>query len=75
MSSISLRLSSTWVHEVLGLRIITFKAEENLLEKIDLTAKELGMTRSELIRLAIETFIKLRASLEQGEYTKLLEEK
>lgn len=44
----------------MGMRIVTFKAEEEFLEMIDLTARELGITRSELIRLALEKFIKLK---------------
>ena len=35
------------------LRVITFKAEEDLVELVDKTAKKLGITRSELIRSAL----------------------
>ncbi len=43
----------------MGLRVITFKVEEDLLEKIDLVVEKLGITRSDLIRTAIESFIKV----------------
>ncbi len=39
------------------MRIITFKAEEDLIEKIDLLAKMLGETRSDIIRTALTTYI------------------
>jgi len=58
----------------MGLRVITFKAEEKFLEEIDLTAKELGLSRSELIRSALESFIKFYR-ITAGEYTKFFKEK
>jgi metal-responsive CopG/Arc/MetJ family transcriptional regulator len=39
------------------LKIVTFKAEEELVEEIDKYASRLKMTRSELIRMAIEKLI------------------
>jgi len=39
------------------MRVITFKADERLIEQLDLLAKEMGISRSEIIRLAIETLI------------------
>ena len=41
------------------MRVVTFKAEEYLVEKLDSLAKLKGVTRSELIRKAIELYIKL----------------
>ncbi len=35
------------------MRVITFKIDERLLEKLDLYAMSLGMTRSDVIRKAI----------------------
>lgn len=40
------------------LRVITFKLEEEILEKLDLLCKVLNRSRSELIREAIENLIK-----------------
>ncbi len=42
------------------LRVITFKADERLIEQLDLLAKEMGISRSEVIRLAIENLIEAR---------------
>jgi metal-responsive CopG/Arc/MetJ family transcriptional regulator len=39
------------------LKIVTFKAEEELVEEIDKYASRLKMTRSEFIRMAIEKLI------------------
>ena len=41
------------------MRVITFKAEEDLLEKLDDLARLKGETRSEVIRQAIELYLKL----------------
>lgn len=38
----------------MALRVITFKVNEKLLEKLDIYANEMGISRSELIRMAIE---------------------
>ncbi len=44
----------------MGLRIVTFKVEEDFLEQIDLAARRLGLSRSDLIREAIENYLKIR---------------
>jgi len=41
------------------LRVVTFKVDEDLLERLDLFAKAKGVTRSEVIRKAIELYLKL----------------
>jgi len=41
------------------LRVITFKADEELLERLDSYARIRGVTRSEVIRKAIELYLKL----------------
>ncbi len=38
-------------------RVVTFKVDPKLLELVDETAKELSISRSELIRAAIEEFL------------------
>ncbi len=40
------------------MRVITFKADEELIEKIDLIARETGRSRSDIIRYAIITYIR-----------------
>ncbi len=40
------------------MRVITFKADEELIEKIDLIAKRSGRSRSDIIRYAILTYIR-----------------
>ncbi|MCD6301209.1 MAG: ribbon-helix-helix protein, CopG family [Staphylothermus sp.] len=47
------------------LRVISFKADEKLLEKIDRYSAELGLTRSEFIRMAVEKYIYLLEKLEE----------
>jgi len=39
------------------LRVITFKASEDLLERLDTVARELGLYRSEVIKAAIHRFL------------------
>ena len=39
------------------MRIITFKIDDELLERLDLVAQRVGATRSELIRKAIIMYI------------------
>ncbi len=39
------------------MRIITFKIDDELLERLDLVAQRIGATRSELIRKAIIMYI------------------
>ena len=39
------------------LRIVTFKLEEELLEKVDKYAKEKNMTRSDVIRIALKKLV------------------
>ena len=43
----------------MGMRVITFKADEELLERLDSYARMKGVTRSEVIRKAIELYLKL----------------
>jgi len=43
----------------MGLRVVTFKVEEDFLEKMDLAARRLGLSRSDLIREAIENYLKI----------------
>ncbi len=45
------------------MRVVTFKAEEDLLEIIDRVAQELGLTRSEVIRIALESYIKIHRTI------------
>ncbi len=40
------------------MRVITFKADEELIEKVDLIAKRSGRSRSDIIRYAILTYIR-----------------
>ena len=39
------------------MRVITFKADEDLLYKLDVCARQLGVSRSELIRTLIKAYI------------------
>ncbi len=39
-------------------RIVTFKAEEDLVEKLDHLAKKLGGTRSDIIRMALMNYLR-----------------
>ncbi len=39
-------------------RIITFKADEDLIKKLDYLAKKIGSTRSDIIRMAIMAYLK-----------------
>jgi len=41
------------------MRVITFKADEELLERLDTFARLKGVTRSEVIRKALELYLKL----------------
>lgn len=41
------------------LRVVTFKAEDELIEKVDTLARLKGVTRSEIIRKALELYLKL----------------
>lgn len=45
-----------------ALRVITFKIDEELLEKLDTFARLENKTRSEVIRKAIELYLKLNTS-------------
>jgi len=48
------------------LRIVTFKIEEELLEKVDKLALKLGVSRSTIIRWAIEYYLEQKSQdLEQ----------
>ena len=39
------------------MRIVTFKLEDELLERLDLYARSKGKTRSEIIRRALQTYL------------------
>lgn len=41
------------------MRVVTFKVEEELLDKLDSYARLKGVTRSEVIRKAIELYLRL----------------
>ncbi len=41
------------------MRVVTFKADEELLERLETFARLKGVTRSEVIRKAIELYLKL----------------
>ena len=41
------------------MRVVTFKVDEELLERLDGFARLKGVTRSEVIRKAIELYLKL----------------
>jgi predicted transcriptional regulator len=47
------------------MRVITFKADEELLEKLNHLAHNKGVTRSEVIRKAIELYLKLEDGIEK----------
>jgi len=42
---------------VVDVKVVTFKIEEDLLEKIDQFALDKNMTRSEVIRRALKTYL------------------
>jgi metal-responsive CopG/Arc/MetJ family transcriptional regulator len=44
---------------VIPVRVVTFKVEEELLRELDSFARLKGVTRSEVIRKAIELYLKL----------------
>lgn len=52
------------------LKVVTFKADEDLVEKIDEYASILGISRSELIRMALERLILEMAKIEDREINK-----
>ena len=41
------------------MRVVTFKIDEDTLEELNFLALKLGMSRSELIRQAIQLFLKM----------------
>ncbi len=41
------------------MRVVTFKVDEDLLERLDSFARLRGVTRSEVIRKAIELYLRL----------------
>lgn len=43
------------------LRVVTVKMEEELLERVDELARELGVSRSAVIRSALELYLKLNS--------------
>ncbi len=51
-------------------RVITFKADIDLIEKIDKLAKMLGSTRSDIIRMAVIYYIR---NIENEELKKIIE--
>ena len=44
---------------MVSMRVVTFKVEEDLLERLDDFARLKGETRSEIIRQAIELYLRL----------------
>jgi len=52
-------------------RVVTFKAPQELVEKIDDFAKAHGMTRSKLIRVAIKELIEKELPEQQRELGKI----
>lgn len=42
---------------MINVKVVTFKIEEELLDKIDQFALEKNMTRSEIIRRALKTYL------------------
>ncbi|WFO76287.1 ribbon-helix-helix protein, CopG family [Desulfurococcaceae archaeon MEX13E-LK6-19] len=44
------------------MRVISFKADEDFLEQVDKLARRMNLSRSELIRVAIESFIKINGN-------------
>ena len=42
-----------------NVRVVTFKVEEDLLDRLDSFARIKGVTRSEVIRKAIELYLRL----------------
>ncbi len=42
-------------------RVVTFKLDDELLRDLDRVAGELGVTRSEVIRMALKAFIRGRS--------------
>lgn len=53
------------------MRVVTFKIEEDMLSKIDSLAKLKGVTRSEIIRQAVELYLKLTDYREQPPYKRV----
>jgi len=47
-----------WGPSTMPLHVVTFKAQDELIDTIDELASRLGITRSELIRRALDLFIK-----------------
>ena len=47
------------------MRIVTFKIDEDLLSELDSFAKIKGVTRSEVIRKAIELYLKLATPMDE----------
>ena len=50
------------------MRVVTFKAEEDLVELLDRFAAKYQLTRSELIRALITAFIENELKKEQSQY-------
>ena len=42
------------------MKVVTFKVEESLLERLDSYARLKGVTRSEIIRKAIELYLRIK---------------
>ena len=49
------------------MRVVTFKLEEDLLDRVDSFARLRGVTRSEVIRKAIELYLRLETYKVQPE--------
>ena len=50
------------------MRVVTFKVDEQLLSKLDSLARLKGVPRSEIIRQALELYLKLADYREQPPY-------
>ena len=50
------------------MRVVTFKVEEDLLEKVDSYARLKGVTRSEVIRKALDLYLRLEEYKVQPRY-------
>jgi len=57
------------------MRIVTFKIDESLLEKLDKLCLKHNMARSEVIRRAIELFIDISETNSLDEVRKIIERK
>ncbi|MER3447961.1 MAG: hypothetical protein C4291_14525 [Candidatus Dadabacteria bacterium] len=52
--------------------LFTFKADPGFMRKVDLVAQKLGISRSELIRIALEAYVRKNLDAEPSEWVKSL---